>query len=245
MAPTLTQGSSVYNENLEGEHLSMAAIVAKAERLITSAASYGGLVFGGYVRDVVAPLKRGVAPEEVEFNDVDIWFRSQDDVDRFLDNAPDITEFHFSPEPIDSSPLRRLLFSERYCVWDEESMIFYIDIVVSSHFPVCDLSVNLLSWDGKNLQCNKPFDALRFLVGKRHLPLSEKEFLLPNVSYTVEEILDQISASKADLLISFYLLSVIDLPGLGKLRSASHQRIIQFTDRCWNLHLSGEPLFIS
>lgn len=99
------------------------------------AAGYGGVPFGGYVRDVVTKV---IAYDysSTEVKDLDIWFKTSDKRDSFVyDIQGRLT-------------IMNGLESMNYLLKDESGdALIWIDLVVSNEFPGNDFDVNMLSWD--------------------------------------------------------------------------------------------------
>lgn len=176
-------------------------ILNKAEKVIRCAALNGGRVFGGYVRDVVVPIMQGVSAENVEFNDLDIWFCSRADASNFLTLLPSVTGL----TPLEHEEQEGCLIpAKRYILFEHPAgHVLFLDIIVSRHFPTCDLSVNLLSWDGEKLLANKPFDALMAAMPRGW----DEELALPAVKYNVKELFEQILEHRSDIISPFKQLS--------------------------------------
>lgn len=144
---------------LEDRGYGRESVFKHANNLVQCAAKYGGVVFGGYVRDVIIPVKMlGKKLREVDFKDLDFWFTSQEAADAF------VTETKLQPHQQDlytpgMYPVNR---NQHISILKDESYLI-CDVMVTDFYPVCDFSVNLASWDGSELKANEPYDIIAHL----------------------------------------------------------------------------------
>lgn len=168
----------------------------ETERLVESAGKHGGVVFGGYVRDIIIPVMRlHRSLDDVDFKDLDFWFRDKEGAKAFIISS--------GLTPIDTPT------KDRYPIDRNQHMSHYksnkfvvVDVIVSDFFPVCDFSVNLVSWNGTRLEVHKPYDIVSVVANniikrqnkrKRSFTLDEIHDIilsqLPEKSqYTIEEL---------------------------------------------------------
>lgn len=133
-------------------------IFLETEGLVRCASKHNGVVFGGYVRDVIVPTTQlGYTLDQVDFKDMDFWFTSKDDANAFIAENNLVLDEQNKPTnevgyyPVDKNTHFLMLGIELYVL---------CDIMICDFYPVCDFSVNLLSWDGTNLTVNKPYDII-------------------------------------------------------------------------------------
>lgn len=167
--------------NAQNNSLLAKEVVSRAERLIRCASRYDGLAFGGYVRDMVIPLhfqgKKLVDLDFVDrskdpymlsnqrkskgvpdFKDIDLWFKTQEDADRFIAELENETGLEASGVKLPDLN-SNYVFSRKQCsIFEHDQWILIVDIIVCSVFPVGDFSLNLFTWDGKELQCKGHFE---------------------------------------------------------------------------------------
>ena len=133
-------------------------ILLQTENLVKKADKYGGVVFGGYVRDIIIPLKKlNRSLEYLDFKDLDFWFKSEECAELFINDA----KLRKGPHDTKENP------SGKYPVCRDQHMSQYkdrdfvvVDVMVTPFFPVCDFSVNLVSWDGESLNVHKPYNII-------------------------------------------------------------------------------------
>jgi len=119
-------------------------VLSEIDTCLKIAGQYNGSVFGGYIRDVIAP--RQVDPTcDVKFKDVDIWFLTWDDADRFVEKMG--KSFVLQPSfNISAGTCQLYMFGYRqYHLYKHGLCLAWVDIVVCDSLPVNDFSVNLLS----------------------------------------------------------------------------------------------------
>lgn len=107
---------------------------AVTEGLVKLAAQYNGVVFGGYVRDIIVPkIKLDVSLSSIDFSDMDFWFKHQVDADNFIKAAQmksrGVTESSDKLYPIKRQNCWSFYKNRKFCL---------VDVMVSSFYPVCD-----------------------------------------------------------------------------------------------------------
>jgi hypothetical protein len=158
----------------------------QTELLVKIAAKYGGLVFGGYVRDVIIPLKKLGRPlKNLDFKDMDFWFKNDTNAKAFVKEAgltPGTHETH--ENPTGSYPVCR---NQHFYNYKGASNAFIIiDVMVTDFYPVCDFSVNLVSWNGEGFTVHKPYDIISHVA--REIISKDDELRRNTKFYTLEEI---------------------------------------------------------
>jgi len=124
----------------------MATKEAIAQDLVNIASRFNGVVYGGYVRDCIV--------RKDPFNDLDLWFQTQEDSRNFLEQAGQKYQTAESPDPHSGSYLSTQDFQLSSSIYtsSDSGATLKVDIVAgNSGFPVEDFDINLLQWDGKNL----------------------------------------------------------------------------------------------
>jgi len=163
--------------SLTNDGYSRRDVFQHAEKLVEIAAKYNGVVFGGYVRDVIVPISEfGYSFDEVDFEDLDFWFTSQEDADLFVEDSG----LRKDPKQDEQNGYYPVNRNQCYSQYDGRNFII-CDVMVTDFYPVCDFSVNLLSWDGKNLKCHQPYDIIA------HLAKCKLERSQLKTAYTAEE----------------------------------------------------------
>lgn len=116
-------------------------------QIVGSANVNGGLVFGGFVRDVV------LCPKVVnpKFNDLDLWFADVSSSQQFIKKLKSSDYvLEENPEGSDDDD------DHRYFVYGKGQAICKIDIVVSKDLPVDDFEVNRLMYSYINNELYMP-----------------------------------------------------------------------------------------
>jgi hypothetical protein len=193
-------------------------VYKQTEILVATAAKYGGVVFGGYVRDVIIPLNklnRNLA--DVDFKDMDFWFKNQTDADAFIKASALRLGLHDTNDnPSGCYPVCRN--QHIFDFKDVSNAFLIIDIMVTDFYPVCDFSVNLVSWNGETLVVHKPYDIISHVA--REI-ISKDDQLRKTVKfYTIDEIHSNLKLVKPgrseytlDELISYLnSLKIMPLP---------------------------------
>ncbi len=174
----------------------------ETERLVSVASKHGGVVFGGYVRDIIIPLKKlGCPLDDLDFKDLDFWFTSKEAAERFIE------ETGMTPgecETFDNtSGIYPICRGQHWSKYKDNNFVV-CDIMISDFYPVCDFSVNLVSWDGTELRVNKPYNILSHMASiilNTETNLAEyecvvyKNWLAQEKEYrvfTLDEIIEQI-----------------------------------------------------
>lgn len=150
------------------------------------------VIFGGFIRDFLFYTLNDLSRTRSTLKDLDLWVS---------DERNEVEEKHFLNHFVrglynwkpDFEPKRSLyeftgLNVVRYTIYDlSDRYLFTIDLVYCKNFPVNDLSVNLLSYDGSFHVHNTP-----------------------NTSYTVEDIFGHLKSHTVDILQGPYTEGVKD-----------------------------------
>lgn len=171
--------------------------VAAATVITDLAYQCKGKTFGGYVRDHIV-LKKS-------FRDIDIWFKSQEYADQFIERFnEEIIDCKLEKHNIVSGNsmygFKRTQYTLLYGMNNKiigPICIMFIDVVISEFFPVCDFDINCLSYDGNNLAAHKPYKVLT--NGER-----EKDY---GHCDSVDEIVENIKSKCAFIFPTYYMLS--------------------------------------
>lgn len=108
---------------------------------LEEATKFEGEVFGGYVRDVIVP--RLANPKcKVEFKDVDVWFRTQENADNFVK----VMGKSFVEATRVESPSMYKFIRQQYMFFRYNTFIVCFDVIVSPILPVDDFNVNQLTY---------------------------------------------------------------------------------------------------
>lgn len=160
-------------------------IFDETERLVQIAAEYNGVVFGGYVRDIIIPLKKlNRNLEQLDFKDLDFWFQSKSNAERFIAVSGLTPGQH---ETFDNPSGHYPVCRNQHLYHYKGKPFVIVDVMITDFYPVCDFSVNLVSWDGYHLKVNKPYDIVSQVV--RDLIQKDEEISIArNKLYTIEEI---------------------------------------------------------
>ena len=141
--------------NQPKEKLSSCDDIPLLEKILTIAGRSHGRVYGGFVRDVIVP--RLIDPNnEVNFNDVDIWFTKQEDVNNFLRGVnlylePLDFNLDFSKRSIPKPGVLPNTFARtQYSLWTNKNFVSFIDVIVCKVIPVDDFNVNCLTFQYVN-----------------------------------------------------------------------------------------------
>lgn len=131
---------------------------AQTELLVKTAVKHGGLVFGGYVRDIIIPLtKLNRSLDRLDFKDLDFWFKSHSDAKAFIQSVGLTPSNH---ETLDKPSGRYPVCRNQHWSHYGGKRFVIVDVMITDFFPVCDFSVNLVSWDGASLAVHKPYDII-------------------------------------------------------------------------------------
>lgn len=119
--------------------------LTKIYRVIEIAFRHNGRVFGGFLRDVMVPRLSDTTCR-VSFKDVDLWFTSEQDAERFINEMND--EFiHKSEYDLELENETKYPFKKKqYHYIFQGKCVAWFDVIVSESFPVNDLNVNMLSF---------------------------------------------------------------------------------------------------
>jgi len=179
-----------------------------------------GEVFGDFVRDVIIP--REIDPKcEVTWKDVDIWFKSQADLDKFVRDKG-LTLIGTGTDSADT--FKRV----RYMLKCSHGNAPYIDTIVSKEFPVNDFDVNLLRYS-----CH--MDGKFELVGVGNTSAKRCD---PNVIVAIKSSIIEKRATMLPEYASFnYGDIIVDKPNFLRL-----ERIYtRFMLRGWNIFVPNKP----
>lgn len=116
-------------------------IIDEIYEVLRIATNYNGKCFGGFVRDVIVPRENNPNGDYI-FNDVDIWFTNEEDVNKFVEKVPKLKPFthNFENKPTESYGFLR----KKYCFNLYKEPICFFDLVISPTLPVDDFNVNKL-----------------------------------------------------------------------------------------------------
>lgn len=113
-------------------------ILESVFKCIKCACSFGGKVYGGFVRDIIVPKLEN--PDfQGTFKDVDIWFTSQESADNFVDAMGSL--FVKSITIKDDAYTGCFSRSQYYLIYFG-ACLAWIDVIVSPTLPVNDFDVN-------------------------------------------------------------------------------------------------------
>lgn len=184
-------------------------VYTEIERLIGLARMYDGVVYGGFVRDVVIPTtKLGLNLNNIDFSDIDFWFKTEVEAQLFINRLNLRGEGTGSiRKKSESNPFKSKSFMTTY----KDKPFVSIDVTVSKYYPVCDFSINLLSFDGINIGLHSPFDIY-----------DESEV---KTNYTVNSIVKQIKMRQYDIVTKYKEYAINEN---NKLSSVCASRIVMF-----------------
>ena len=115
-------------------------ILTEAFKIIKVATKFGGKVFGGFVRNVVVPHTQNFQ-ETFEFKDIDLWFKTDEQADRFREAVGNkLVDGHLSGTSMGK-------FSRYLCSYVKyNTCLFTIDVMVAKKLPVDDFDVNTVTY---------------------------------------------------------------------------------------------------
>lgn len=122
------------------------------EELISTAVKNGGMIYGGYVRNVIYPISTGIAPHDTRFENnyiIDIWFLDEDDA-KMMERDMGSKVSRFSETHITVNGDNQTII--RYALSTNEG--YHIDVfgaVISRSSPVQDFDINHLCYTGPTL----------------------------------------------------------------------------------------------
>lgn len=158
--------------------------IGKIGKLLSIADTYGGQVFGGYVRSVVVPTLYGKDPDD--WKDVDIWFENVENAEAFVRAAGRRVVESRAPYRRRGSTIPEYYpFEERIQLElhiDNRDGYVSIDVIVNKAFPVNDFYVNTLRYryhQGVWWVCNQEDTKLLH----EHI-LSKKAVMMPQYAIT-------------------------------------------------------------
>lgn len=150
-------------------------IIGIIDKIIDVAFKHKGQVFGGYVRDVIVPLKLDPNNRNLQFKDVDIWFKRIEDREDFVDC---LYVFLTPKKDYSSSIFSR----EEYTLRIDDGSVVTFDLLVCSRNPVDDSDINKISVTGKDKKnefvfashCDLSVNEIIDLIAKRKYILREE-----------------------------------------------------------------------
>jgi hypothetical protein len=126
---------------------------------ITIVGIYDGRVFGGFVRNVLVPMKFNQSSPG--YKDVDLWFTTQEDADQFVKNMGNkLTLINLITKDIDNCIIKYPF--DRTVFFLHNRII--IDIIVCSYLPVDDWHVNQLTFSAKEKFVSFGDDSVESLI---------------------------------------------------------------------------------
>jgi len=121
------------------------SIINKIDDLIKIAGKYNGKVFGGYVRNVLVPREFG-NPGPYRFKDVDLWFSNERNAALFLKEMGDALQV-IEASMVNAGISPAYPFARKqYNYIVNNTIIGWIDVVISDDIPVDDFNVNRLTY---------------------------------------------------------------------------------------------------
>lgn len=129
-----------------------------------------GKIFGGFVRDMMAGIKR--------FQDIDLWFAEKEEADMFIQRMQDEESCSFYKAPCGefaSKDNGYPFVRDEYFLNLKTGEGFYIDVVVAPIFPVIDFEANTLVLDGSGV---RRYDNDLFLFSRIIRDISERNLRL-------------------------------------------------------------------
>ncbi|CAH6419265.1 Hypothetical protein HVR_LOCUS465 [uncultured virus] len=119
------------------------AVLESINNCLKIAGRHGGIVFGGFVRDVIIPRRQDPRCN-VHFKDVDVWFKTQQSADTFIAEMG-CSFKQMSSFDVPQSGNRMYRFGRRqYHLSQHNTCIAFIDVIVNETIPVNDFNVNCL-----------------------------------------------------------------------------------------------------
>jgi hypothetical protein len=155
-------------------------IFSYTERLVGIASKHGGVVFGGYVRDIIIPFKEIYRSlDDLDFKDLDFWFKNSSNAEAFIASAGLI------PLKDESSGRYPIVRGQHMSHYKCKPFVI-VDVMVSDFFPVCDFSVNLVSWNGTSLEVHNPYDIC--VVSAHDSIQKDNKLKCSGATYTINDI---------------------------------------------------------
>lgn len=151
------------SRNLEiNKDLERKDVIIELKKLLKIIYNSNGLIFGGFIRDF---LVYNINNTITDFKDIDIWFKNEEDKEELLQQLEKngFVKVHMLPEPFsytERDPGRLYGFNREPFMFESNNIKFILDLVICPYFPVCDFSVNCLTYDGENFKYNKPYKCL-------------------------------------------------------------------------------------
>jgi hypothetical protein len=112
--------------------------------MIRVASKYEGKTFGGFVRNVL--VQRYLGLPVYGFKDVDLWFKSKEDANKFLQEMGSSMKLNneFSSIGKEAYPFQK---DQYFLIHEGLNPGVLVDVVVSAELPVNDFNVNQLTYD--------------------------------------------------------------------------------------------------
>lgn len=135
-----------------------------AKECVRCASEHNGCVFGGYVRDVVLPIYLNksdvkVKIQDLKFKDIDFWFENDEDATAFITAMGPMLRSNPRHDTSNSS-FEYPFVRKQFHVISDETVLFWIDVIISEELPVNDFEINKACFivrDGKFVQKNEDF----------------------------------------------------------------------------------------
>lgn len=234
---TIFTAINEYRANKNLDALSHEEIHQEFMNIVTKAAKFGGKAFGGSVRGYFAPKELLNVPLDcLTLRDIDFWFTSSKNSKKFINSlvlkGGNLVDKHSDKQRY---PIQR----KKYMTFYRESEFLLIDVVVFPTYPVCDFSVNLLSYDGDVFEAHQPFDVMEIVKSRNELLYaSYQEPLNKPFCYerSLNDILTQIRNGTYDLFTPFETLSKCEFVN-SRLGLEAERRIMDFGHKLSNERL--------
>ncbi len=145
-------------------------VVNNVQKFLSYVTNMQGVIYGGYIRDILVPLIKNFKIETLNFEDVDIWWRSQQDLDKFIDLFL-IGHDKYKIIKVNTNLSNKILqykcyenykwsITQYYLHINDIGVIAILNCVVSDKFPVNDFVEN-------HLVCES-IDANKIILRSRH-----------------------------------------------------------------------------
>lgn len=116
-------------------------IINIIEKCLIVAEKHGGYTFGGYVRDVLIPRSLGQYVDNVQFKDVNIWFKTHVRCQNFIEEmGSKLKKGYLNPKIKEDWSQYNV---EEYYI---DSIKVNLDLIVSQKIPINDVNINLLTY---------------------------------------------------------------------------------------------------
>jgi hypothetical protein len=144
--------------------------------LIHAAVRHGGVVYGGFVRDIVVPHRfANKMLSELDFKDIDLWFSEQEKADAFV---AELKEYLI---PVDirgangDCPAFYPTNRTQYMYTANKRELVLVDVVVNDLIPVNDFSVNCLTWNLTQFKAEPMFGQWNFGIDQLIADIQAKQ----------------------------------------------------------------------